>query len=104
VNSGNRFNTGLDRGAPIECSWKAAWWASLWFIWAVAWFSIEPIRTANGHSGSHPAPLAIPHNKAHTRRIHRTSGVDPGEVQIARVTALAAAPFDLRVTRFCIQL
>ena len=31
----NVFNRGLDRGAP-ECRWRAAWWASVWFIWAVA--------------------------------------------------------------------
>ena len=27
----------------VRCGQKAAWWASVWFIWAVAWFIIEPI-------------------------------------------------------------
>ena len=43
VNLGQRFNRGFDRVAPIERRWKAAWWKSLCFIWAVAWFTIEPI-------------------------------------------------------------
>jgi len=34
-----RFNRGFDWGVPVECGWKAAWWASVRFIWAVAWFS-----------------------------------------------------------------
>jgi len=32
VNSGDRFNRRFDRGA--------ACWASVWFNWALAWFSI----------------------------------------------------------------
>ena len=47
VNSGSRFNRGFDRRAPIECRQKAAWWASVWVIWAVAWFGIDPFETAN---------------------------------------------------------
>jgi hypothetical protein len=35
------------QGAPIECRQKAAWWASVWVIWAVAWFGIDPFETAN---------------------------------------------------------
>jgi len=51
VNSGQRFVGGLDRGALMESRLgrrarqppsmpaPAAWWDSVWFIWAVAWFS-----------------------------------------------------------------
>ena len=41
VNPGQRFNEGLDRGAPVE--WKSAWWAFVEFIRAVTWSSIETI-------------------------------------------------------------
>ena len=43
MNSGTRFNEGFD-GEPLlnECGQNAAWWVSVWFIWAVAWFSIQP--------------------------------------------------------------
>jgi len=28
---------------------EAAWWASVWFMWAVVWFIMEPLEPANGH-------------------------------------------------------
>jgi len=39
VNSGQSFNGGFDKGARMECRLLGY---SVWFIWAVAWFSIEP--------------------------------------------------------------
>ena len=75
VNSGNVSIEGFDRGAPIECRWKAAWWKRLW------WFMVHlGCRVVHFLNPFEPplcrAILRAPHF-THWRRQHRTQRPPP---------------------------